>query len=570
VADGLSDNDVASLFEDSRGDLWMGHFAPGEYVLTRFARSSSSFHRYSSRDGLRAASQPSAFAEGPSGDLWIGFRDGEVVRHHAGRFIQELPPDPQPERRVSGIYPDDEGAVWISRVGIGLMRIDTGATGAARTRPYTVADGLASNNVGVLTQGADGAIYVEVGHTFGIDRLDPRTGAVRHFTSSDGLPNADYLSAHRDRAGALWFGTSAGLIRFTPAPDPPVLSPDIRIGSLQISGGLVPVHPLGAPALGPFRLAPGSNRVAISFFGLSPALDEGLRYQYRLEGADDEWSAPTQQRAVDYANLAPGRYRFAVHALGKEGTASASPATVTFTILPPVWRRWWFLASVVLVAGLAARFLHQYQLRRAIELERVRMRIATDLHDDIGAGLSQVAVLSAVVSRRTGTDPAIAEPLTAIGELARDLVDSMSDIVWAINPRRDHAFDLTHRMRRFASDVLGAKDIDLAFTADADDEDVGLGPEIRREVWLIFKESVNNIARHSGCTHAEITVRIAQQRLQLTVSDNGRGFSPNQESEGHGMPSIRQRAARIGAALEVHSKPGQGTRVNVNLPIGGR
>ena len=570
AADGLSDNDVARLFEDSRGDLWMAHFAPGENVLTRWERSTDSFHRYSSRDGLRASSQPSAFGESPTGDLWVGFRDGEVVRHHAGRFIQELPPDPQPERRVGAIYHDDQGAVWISVVGSGLVRIDARASGGARMRRYTTADGLASNSVGVLTQDTEGAIYVDVGQTSGIDRLDPRTGAVRHFTSSDGVPNVDYFSALRDRNGDLWFATTGGLIRFTPQSDPAVSSPDVRIGSLQIAGEAVPVHPLGATALGPFQLAAGSNRVTLSFFGLSPALDEGLRYQYRLEGADDDWSPPTRQRAVDYANLAAGRYRFAVRALNKDGSASTSPATVTFTILPPVWRRWWFLASLAVIVGLVARLVHQYQLRRAIELERVRMRIATDLHDDIGAGLSQVAVLSAIVSRRVGSDPAVAEPLSAIGELSRDLVDSMSDIVWAINPRRDHAFDLTHRMRRFASDVLGARDIDLTFTADAEDEDVGLGAEIRREVWLIFKESVNNVARHSGCTRAEITVRIAHQRLELTIADNGRGFSPDLAAEGHGLASIRQRAARIGAALEIESKPGGGTRVTVRAPIGMR
>ena len=118
--------------------------------------------------------------------------------------------------------------------------------------------------------------------------------------------------------------------------------------------------------------------------------------------------------------------------------------------------------------------------------------------------------------------------------------------------------------------LTGGYDIDLTFTADAEDEEVGLGAEIRREVWLIFKESVNNVARHSGCTRAEISVRIAHQRLELTVADNGRGFSPDVAAEGHGLASIRQRAARIGGTLEIESKPGGGTRVSVGAPIGMR
>ena len=566
--DGLSSNDVTSLFEDTRSDVWMAHFAPGHDVLTRWERSTNTFHRYSSAHGLRPSSQVSAFGESASGEVWVGFRDGEVGRFNGGRFIQELPPDPRPERRVGTIHHDKSGRVWISILGSGLVRLDPAAEEPVRIRRITVADGLASDNVGVLTEGSHGEIYVEVGHRFGIDRIDPDTGAVRHFTSSDGLPIADYFSAYRDQSNNVWFGTTVGLLRFTPGIDPPVQAPEIRIGGLQIAGAAVAVHPLGAADVGPFVLSPDRNRVALNFFGVSPSLDDSLRYQYRLEGADEEWSPLAEQRAVNYANLAPGRYRFAVRAVNKEGGASVSPATVTFMILPPIWRRWWFVASAAMSLGLLAWFVHRYRLRRAIEIERVRMRIATDLHDDIGAGLSQVSVLSAVVSRRVGSDPAVAAPVAAIGELSGDLVDSMSDIVWAINPHRDHASDLIHRMRRFASELLGAKDVDLTFVADAEDEDVALGPDVRREVWLIFKESVNNIARHSRCTRGGVNLRIAQQRLELRVWDNGIGFAPEAAADGNGLASMRQRAARIGGVLSIDAQSGQGTTVSVGLPIG--
>ena len=147
-----------------------------------------------------------------------------------------------------------------------------------------------------------------------------------------------------------------------------------------------------------------------------------------------------------------------------DGTASPSPAIITFTILPPIWQRWWFVTLVALTVGLAVWFIYRYRVARLIELERVRTRIATDLHDDIGSGLSHIALLSEVVRRRVNRDdPPVRESLAQIAGSSRELVDSMSDIVWAVDPRKDHLSDLTQRMRRFASEVFTARDIEFRF-----------------------------------------------------------------------------------------------------------
>jgi signal transduction histidine kinase len=205
-----------------------------------------------------------------------------------------------------------------------------------------------------------------------------------------------------------------------------------------------------------------------------------------------------------------------------------------------------------------------------LDLERVRTRIATDLHDDIGASLAQVSILTEVVRQHVqGKKPEAAEPLLdQIAGTAFDLVDSMSDIVWAVNPKRDRAADLVQRMRRFASDTFSGRGIALQFEAPEDGQDRRLDLELRRQVYLIFKEAVHNAVRHSQCTKAEVVFGIDGKSLDLTVADDGRGFDATQGSEGHGLESMRKRAENLGGELGIEASPGQGTTVKLRVPLG--
>ncbi|HYL97385.1 MAG TPA: ATP-binding protein, partial [Blastocatellia bacterium] len=280
-----------------------------------------------------------------------------------------------------------------------------------------------------------------------------------------------------------------------------------------------------------------------------------------------------------------GHYRFLVRAIGLNAAVS-EPATVGFTIFPPVWQRWWFrLLGVVLVAvpiAIVAQYRHQKMrtardaeeaLRRSreerlVELERVRSRIATDLHDDIGASLSQIYLLSEVVRQRIGDrNGDVAEPLKMISTASHEIVGSMSDIVWAINPQKDHLSDLVQRMRRFASDTFEATDIELRFAGPDTEADIRLGADVRREIFLIFKESVNNLIKHSGCSKAQVELELAAESLLLRVSDNGRGFDTHKESEGHGLGSMCERARSLRGSLDLASEEGKGTTVTLRVSL---
>jgi signal transduction histidine kinase len=256
-----------------------------------------------------------------------------------------------------------------------------------------------------------------------------------------------------------------------------------------------------------------------------------------------------------------------VRAVDVTGTAASAPAVVVFRILPPIWQRWWFLLLAATVTGIIGHSLYRYRLAKQLQLEQVRLHIATDLHDDIGASLSQIALLSDLAGQQAGTESRLSVSLEQIGAASRQLVDSMSEIVWSINPRRDTLGDLSVRMRAFASDVFPARNIAFRFAAPVSEADLKLALDARRQIFLIFKESVNNVVRHAECSEAEIDFASEPGKLVMRVHDNGKGFDGRQTSAGHGLSSMRDRARRLGGDLQVTSGEG-GTAVVLTVPVG--
>jgi two-component sensor histidine kinase len=466
--------------------------------------------------------------------------------------------------------------LWIASTEGGLGRVDDPTQDHPSFVSYTVKEGLSTEQITCVTEDQWGRIYI--GTSIGVDRLDPATGRVKRYTIADGLANGFVNVAYRDRNNALWFGTLQGLSKLEPTSDDgPPQPPPILIQHVRVAGDDLPISELGVTRMGDLDFEASKNQFEIKFVSLGFSTGDVLRYQFMLEGADRDWSAPINQRVVNYANLRPGSYRFLVRAINADGVVSGEPASIAFTIVPPVWQRWWFIGLVVLLVVALTHFIYKYHTRRLIELERVRTRIATDLHDDIGASLSKIAILSDVAGQELSTagESPVAAPLAQIADTSRDCVDAMSDIVWAINPQRDHLSDLTYRMRRFAEDLLDAKDIDFTVRSTLDEKDITLGADLRREVYLIFKECVNNLARHSGCHNAELTFSINGPWLIVSITDDGCGFKVEEPLTngrgagmgGHGLSSMERRAKALGGSFKINSEPDRGTTITLKVPL---
>jgi signal transduction histidine kinase len=468
------------------------------------------------------------------------------------------------------LYVDSAGRLWVgARRGLG--RTDNPTADTPQFVTYTTAQGLASNDIFGISEDRWGRIYVATGR--GVDRLTPQAnslapGAIQHFTYADGLATGELTSAYRDHKGDLWFATNFGLSQFKPTADRHDGAASVIVTGVQIGADSYPVADVGQAEIRGPSVRSGQGPLRIDFVGLSFAPGEKLRYQYRVEGLDRDWSKTTDQRTVVYGRLASGKYRFQVRAINSVGSISPEPACVVFAILPPIWLSWWFLTMVALATGALVYVLHLYRVRQLLAIERVRTRIATDLHDDIGSSLSQISILSELVCHRLDTDdPKVAQPLREIATVSREMVAALSDIVWAINPRHDRLSELTARMHRFALDVLGTRGIDLRFQADDCEEQRRTNSDFRREVYLIFKEAVNNSARHAGCTRAEVELRVEDGHLAVHIRDDGVGFEPSTASNGNGLVNMRRRAAGLGGELAVKSEPGRGTAVELSVPL---
>lgn len=560
-------SNVFRLFTDSHQTLWISTSSSDGNGLASFSPGTNTFHQYSEKDALAASPLAlwGAFAEDQHGGVWMGsIQTGELARYANGRFTMFTREQGLPPGEIRWLHSDHAGSVWIASGGSGLVRIDDPGSEHPRFTTYGPAQGLSSNFATSIAEDGRGRIYVSTAK--GVDRFDRVSGRIRHYTTADGLVHGELQVGFADRLGRVWFGGPQGVSRLSPESNRTPQSPAVLITGVRIAGLPCRISAVGQKEVRGLELQPGQNHLRLDFVSL--AFGDALRYQFKLDSVGSEWSEPTEQRSVEYAQLSPGTYRFLVRALTADGTLSGQPASVNFTVIAPVWRRWWFFALAASAAGLLAFTAYRYRVEQLLELERVRTRIATDLHDDIGSSLSQISILSEVTQRRLkGADSEITGPLSDIASISRELVDSMSDIVWAINPARDRFVDLALRMRHFATEQLELRSIHLQFHGPAEERDLPIDSGTRREIFLIFKESIHNIVQHSGCTEVVVDLNISGGLLSLLIRDNGRGIPSDQTHQGHGLSSMCARAEAIGGSLELGCE-GPGALLRLLVPLG--
>lgn len=551
---------VFRTYQDSRGDVWA---AEGNSIA-RWDRATETFHTISSLAQVHPGGGVTAFAEDRLGNLWMGFHWHDLARYRDGRFTVFTPADGLPDGTIYSLLVDHLGRLWIGGTRGGVGRVDD--PGAERPRFIKlVGEGVSNTDVQCITEDQWGRIYIGTGH--GLYRLDPETGRTKRYTAADGLAG-DPLAAFRDRRGVLWFGSAQGLSRLVPEMERPESRPPppIRITALRVAGIPYPVSELGETRLSGLVLAPNQNDLQVDFASLNFGVGEVLRYQFRLEGSGEDWSPPADQRSVNLARLAPGKYQLQVRAVNGDGMVSAEPALVSFQVLAPVWRRAWFLTAAGLLMALAVYALYRYRLAQLLELERVRTRIATDLHDDIGSSLSGMAFLSEAVKQQMGSArPEAVEMASEVAAMARGLARSLSDVVWSIDPRRDDLNNVITRVRQSAA-VLEAQGIAWFLQAPPQPEKVKLTPEQRHHLFLIFKEALNNIARHAHCASARLTIAVEDHQLRAEIVDDGCGFSQAGE-QGNGLRNMKLRAAQLGGRMSVESAAGRGVRLELTVPL---
>jgi signal transduction histidine kinase len=309
-------------------------------------------------------------------------------------------------------------------------------------------------------------------------------------------------------------------------------------------------------------IPPGKARFEFRYTGLSLTAPEKVRFKYKLDPLEEDWVEAGTRRTAIYSYLPPGHYRFRVLACNNDGVWNEAGAVLGLVLLPHFWQTWWFRG--VAVAGLVLLFAGIYEFRLASErrLTRLRLRIARDLHDEVGSNLGSIALLSQVAPRA----PALAkEEMSEIRRVAVQTIDSLRDIVWFLDPANDSMADLVLRMKEGARTMLAG--ITFQFDSRGENETGKPSLELRRNLFPMFKEILHNIIKHAQASHVQIELENSLRAFRLRVKDNGVGFDEKNVRLGNGLKNLRRRAADLGGSIEIDSRRGQGTTVIVQAPI---
>jgi signal transduction histidine kinase len=307
-------------------------------------------------------------------------------------------------------------------------------------------------------------------------------------------------------------------------------------------------------------VAAGRHYYEFKFCASSLTSPEKVKFKWRLAGLEDNWVDGGNHDSANYSFVPPGHYQFQVLACNNDGIWSDKPAMMDLTVLPYIWQRWWFkLAIVVLIAaGLMAAY--SIRVSRQRMLEHLRLRIARDLHDEVGANLGSISLLAQIMEKKPSSADA-----SQVHNIAAQTIDTLRDIIWFIDPTHDNLSDLVMRLQETARVMLSA--VSYQFKQDGDFLSANLSLPFRRNVPLIFKEVLHNLLRHSNAGEVAITIQRTDDTFQFQVRDNGIGFRPENRSSGNGMKNMKRRAQEIGGQLKVESAPGRGTTITLTTPI---
>ena len=498
----------------------------------------------------------SLLSEPDSGFLWMGV--GHLLaraRLEQGRMIDSLTLFDSPLRPSDLVYQfhrDRQGNLLVATGG-GLLRM---VRDSGRTR-FAFVPGMVPRASTIFSIAEDSAGRIWLGSAHGLIQYSPASGIARRYGRRDHFLSGELnrRAALVRRSGELLFGGVEGLTQFDPAvvAASRVAMPLVftRLSRMTARGPSV-ASIVGLPEL---RLEPRDRSFTIEFAELSYAPNPGRRYRYRLEGLNSDWVETTDHSAT-YAAPPPGQYEFRVQsAAGGDESWSSPGLSIMLDVAPPFYNTAWFKLLLLWLTVVIIWLAHRWKVRQAVLTERLRLRISRDLHDEIGAGLSSIALLSDTSSPSMMAERA---QLKRIGESARNMVGDLRDIVWAIDPEADRGRDVEGRMRDVAAGLL--RDVKITYdfhthgTAHVD-------METRRDLLRLYKEILHNVARHSRATEVRIALQMSADAIALTVSDNGVGFSPEGTRTGTGLKSLRERATRLDGSLVFDSAPGRGTTV---------
>jgi ligand-binding sensor domain-containing protein/two-component sensor histidine kinase len=572
------------VYKSRKNEIWCG----GLNALCRYDSRTDDFTEYPYP--ITASENPYRFVESVYDDahgvLWLGTTAGLLRFDPADLSWRQYKNIPGDSLSLSwniifSVCPDPlqpETYLWIGTNGGGLNRFEY-KTG--KFKRYIEKDGLPSNVVYGIVSDASGSLWLSTNK--GLAEFDRDKKFTRKFEQSDGLQGNEFnrYAYCRLNNGMICFGGVDGFNYFFPQ----VITynhavPQIQITDIKITNQSVPLKQQGGLLEKPSYMTKEivlqyrDNMLSFEFASLDFSTPSKNLYQYKLDGFDKKWIQAGTNYTATYTNLDPGRYLFKVLGSNNDEIWNNQGAFIRIVILPPWYMTFWFRITAVVLVVAGIYWSYRYRVRQALKLQVVRDRIARDLHDEIGSTLQSISMYSVVAGNVVAEKaPEAKEMLSQISESTSMMMEALSDIVWTINTRNDRFDNMVNRMRAFAVEALEPRNCKVHFSTTANLASYNLGMEQRKNLFLIFKESINNAARHGECKNVWVDCSIRHNKLFMRITDDGKGFAgisrngTSKAAGGNGLINIRQRAGELKGKLHIQSEEGKGTVVELEFQL---
>jgi ligand-binding sensor domain-containing protein/signal transduction histidine kinase len=580
---GILGPQIFALFEDRSGQLWAGT----QNGLGCW--NGQDWKIYTTNSGL-SANAVRAIAEDAAGNLWAGTESGGLNYFQNGKFVSfKKSENGLPGNDISCLYAEKDGVLWVGTSGHGLARFQNG-----KWTRYSTDTGLASGNISYLIEDDGGDLWL--GSNMGLMRLqkrslddfaDGKTNSVfcRTYVETDGLPTRECSggsqpAASRATDGKLFFPTTKGVVSVNPAELKPNLQPPlVMIESVLVDGREQKSNRLDSAWAQSVVIPPGREQLEIDYTALNFSAPDAVRFKYRLEGRDTAWTDARGERVANYSNLSPGHYHFHVIAYNEDGVPNETGGVLEITMQPQFWQTRWFLAAVIVfllgIVVASVRFISTQKLQREVQslkqqeaLEKERGRIARDLHDQLGANLTQVALLGEMAEADKNSPAEIESHAQQISQTARETTRSLDEIVWAVNPSNDTLEGLANYACKYAQEYLALANVRYRVDVPTQLPPTPIPPEVRHNVFLAFKEAVNNVVKHAQASEVRIRLRLSPEHFTLEIEDNGRGIGNQAAPQNrNGLRNMKKRMEDIRGEFSISGGASGGTIVRLKIPL---
>jgi ligand-binding sensor domain-containing protein/two-component sensor histidine kinase len=575
----LCNNNLRTIFQDSFGDMWFCTWGGG---LDHYDRTTGTFtnfnHQPNNSNSISHDNVISIFQDS-EGVFWVATSNGlnrldflmksadstrlDLLQVRISRYYNE-PSNPQSlsNSYILSIHEAQNGDLWFGTMQ-GLSCLRKKDRSRLKFTRYFMKDGLPNDVVYGILEDSHGNLWLST--NYGLSRFDPDTETFKNFDVRDGLHSNEFNSGAytQTNRGTFIFGGVNGASEFHPDSllDNPYIAPVVLTGFNIFDKPARLTQSISS--LEEIILSYKDNYFSFEFAALDFSVPDRNRYAYMLEGLDRVWTNSGSRRFAGYTHIDAGEYIFKVRGTNGDGVWNMGGASIKVIITPPFWKTWWFIVLMILTIGGGIILVITYRIRQLLKFERLRGKIAADLHDDIGAGLTEISIMGEVIIQRLpdSSKQLISSEIKNIGTTSRNLINSMTDIVWLVNPRSDSLYDLISRLGDSYKETLTSSGFQFKTQNLESLKNMRLSMEYRQQLLLIFKEAINNSLKYSQGSEMLLKATLRGKRLKMQLSDDGVGFDSSKEFPGNGLNNMKNRANQIGGSLKINSSIDAGTSI---------